>query len=262
MTQPPLAISKIQSSYARDCHDSSSQRTNSRIIGTGNSNHTDQASRDFHMTIPASHFNRPLGVGFIAAKLMRNPTPRVNLSICGHFVVILKSRSISVPIQLAFGHPFQHCGLKDLGFDGETFTWTNRREELHTVRACLDRACSDQRWADMFPQATIHPESVACSDHSVAWSSAGNLSSNHTLFGKIRFTRVQLSEWNKDNFGNIKHKTKELNEKLTRLQQGRITPEVRAKTKILRESLEKSGAKEEILWKHRAKALWLKEGDR
>ncbi|KAK4381054.1 hypothetical protein Sango_3004700 [Sesamum angolense] len=40
---------------------------------------------------------------------MCNPTPRVNLSICGHFVVILKSRSISVPIQLAFGHPFQQC---------------------------------------------------------------------------------------------------------------------------------------------------------
>ncbi|KAK4400582.1 hypothetical protein Sango_1164300 [Sesamum angolense] len=51
--------------------------------------------------------DRPLGVGFIAAKLMRNPTPRVNLSIRGHFIVILKLHSISVPIQLAFGHPFQ-----------------------------------------------------------------------------------------------------------------------------------------------------------
>ncbi|KAL0290407.1 UNVERIFIED_CONTAM: hypothetical protein Sangu_2575900 [Sesamum angustifolium] len=28
MAQPPFAISKIQSSYARDCHDSSSPRTN------------------------------------------------------------------------------------------------------------------------------------------------------------------------------------------------------------------------------------------
>ncbi|KAL0327821.1 UNVERIFIED_CONTAM: putative mitochondrial protein [Sesamum angustifolium] len=33
---------------------------------------------------------------FQAAKLMRNPTPWVNLSIRGHFVVILKPRSISV----------------------------------------------------------------------------------------------------------------------------------------------------------------------
>ncbi|KAL0308904.1 UNVERIFIED_CONTAM: hypothetical protein Sradi_5832700 [Sesamum radiatum] len=145
MTQPPLAISKIQSSYERDCHDSSSQRTNSRTIRIGNPNHTDQALRGFHMTIPASHFNqlttlptnplklhrrptspadetrlqylvqvyrgysmpnprsstwnvpdRPVGVGFIAAKLMRSPSPRVNLSIRGYFVVILKPRSVSV----------------------------------------------------------------------------------------------------------------------------------------------------------------------
>ncbi|KAK4403145.1 polyprotein [Sesamum angolense] len=101
-TNPPLAISKIQSSYARDCHDSSSQRTNSRTIGTGNPNHTDQALRGFHMMIPASHFNRPLGVGFTAAKLMRSLTPRVNLSIRGHFIVTLKPRSISVNFQRMF----------------------------------------------------------------------------------------------------------------------------------------------------------------
>ncbi|KAK4389738.1 hypothetical protein Sango_2310800 [Sesamum angolense] len=58
MTQPPLAISKIQFSYARDCHDSTSQRTNSRTIGTGNFSHTNQALRGFHMTIPVSHFNQ------------------------------------------------------------------------------------------------------------------------------------------------------------------------------------------------------------
>ncbi|KAL0293359.1 UNVERIFIED_CONTAM: Retrovirus-related Pol polyprotein from transposon TNT 1-94 [Sesamum calycinum] len=39
--------------------------------------------------------DRSLGVCFIAAKLMRNSTG-VNLSICGHFIVILKPRSISV----------------------------------------------------------------------------------------------------------------------------------------------------------------------
>ncbi|KAK4383213.1 hypothetical protein Sango_2797500 [Sesamum angolense] len=47
---PPVAISKIQSSYARDCHDFSSQATNSRTIGTGNPSHTDQALRSFHMS--------------------------------------------------------------------------------------------------------------------------------------------------------------------------------------------------------------------
>ncbi|KAL0373185.1 UNVERIFIED_CONTAM: hypothetical protein Scaly_1000100 [Sesamum calycinum] len=74
MTQPPLAISKIQSSYARDCHDSSSQRTNSRTIGTGNPSHTDQALRGFHMTIPVSHFSLLTTLPTNPLKLHRRPT--------------------------------------------------------------------------------------------------------------------------------------------------------------------------------------------
>ncbi|KAL0288824.1 UNVERIFIED_CONTAM: hypothetical protein Sangu_2641100 [Sesamum angustifolium] len=53
-----------------------------------------------------------LGVGFVAAKLMRIPTPRVNLSIRGHFIVTLKFRSISELIQLPFDHPFQQEGME------------------------------------------------------------------------------------------------------------------------------------------------------
>ncbi|KAK4411835.1 hypothetical protein Sango_0256500 [Sesamum angolense] len=71
---PPLAISKIQSSYARDCHDSSSQRTNSHTIRTGNPSHTDQALRGFHMTIPASHFSQLTTLPTNPLKLHRRPT--------------------------------------------------------------------------------------------------------------------------------------------------------------------------------------------
>ncbi|KAL0284950.1 UNVERIFIED_CONTAM: hypothetical protein Sangu_2799900 [Sesamum angustifolium] len=39
--------------------------------------------------------DRPLGVGFIAAKLIRSPTPRVSLSILGHFVDIETPFNIS-----------------------------------------------------------------------------------------------------------------------------------------------------------------------
>ncbi|KAL0352249.1 UNVERIFIED_CONTAM: Retrovirus-related Pol polyprotein from transposon.6 [Sesamum calycinum] len=111
MTQPPLAISKIQSSYARDCHDSSSQRTNSRTIGTGNPS----------LMLDLECSRRPLGVGFLAAKLMRRPNPRVNLSICGHFVVILNPRSISVEnqsrnMQGAFSQKAYHL-LAKCGYD-------------------------------------------------------------------------------------------------------------------------------------------------
>ncbi|KAK4403218.1 hypothetical protein Sango_1062500 [Sesamum angolense] len=71
---PALAISKIQSSYARDCHDSSSQRSNSRTIRTGNPSHTDQALRGFHTTIPASHFSQLTTLPTNPLKLHRRPT--------------------------------------------------------------------------------------------------------------------------------------------------------------------------------------------
>ncbi|KAL0370798.1 UNVERIFIED_CONTAM: hypothetical protein Sangu_0397900 [Sesamum angustifolium] len=71
--KPLLAISKIQSSYARDCHDSSSQRTNSRTIRTGNPSHTDQALRSFHMAIPVSHFNQLNILPTNPLKLHRRP---------------------------------------------------------------------------------------------------------------------------------------------------------------------------------------------
>ncbi|KAL0336667.1 UNVERIFIED_CONTAM: hypothetical protein Sradi_4878600 [Sesamum radiatum] len=72
--KPPLAISKIQSSYARNCHDSSSQRTNSRTIGTGNPSHTDKALRGFQMTILASHFSQLTTWPTNPLKLHRRPT--------------------------------------------------------------------------------------------------------------------------------------------------------------------------------------------
>ncbi|KAK4389803.1 Retrovirus-related Pol polyprotein from transposon TNT 1-94 [Sesamum angolense] len=72
--QLPLAISKIQSSYARDYYDPSSQRTNSRTIETGNSNHTDQDLRGFHITIPTSQFSQLTTLPTNLLKLHRRPT--------------------------------------------------------------------------------------------------------------------------------------------------------------------------------------------
>ncbi|KAL0373137.1 UNVERIFIED_CONTAM: hypothetical protein Scaly_0995300 [Sesamum calycinum] len=53
----------------------------------------------------------------------------------------------------------------DLGFQGTIFTWCNRREAPHTVRARLDRACSTAAWATLFPSTRVRHESVSSSDH-------------------------------------------------------------------------------------------------
>ena len=35
------------------------------------------------------------------------------------------------------------CGLKDLGFSGPRYTWTNRRDPPHTILERLDRCVSN-----------------------------------------------------------------------------------------------------------------------
>ncbi|KAL0328163.1 UNVERIFIED_CONTAM: hypothetical protein Scaly_2248900 [Sesamum calycinum] len=55
--------------------------------------------------------------------------------------------------------------LQDIVFEGDMFTWCNRRESSHTVRAHLDRACCNSCWAYLFQVARVHHENFACSDH-------------------------------------------------------------------------------------------------
>lgn len=46
------------------------------------------------------------------------------------------------------------CGLKDLGFSGYKFTWSNRRGE-NFIEEWLDRAFANEEWLDFFPSFSI-----------------------------------------------------------------------------------------------------------
>ena len=41
----------------------------------------------------------------------------------------------------------------DLGFIGPSFTWSNRREGLASIRERLDQCLCDQGWQTLFPKA-------------------------------------------------------------------------------------------------------------
>ena len=48
-----------------------------------------------------------------------------------------------------------HCGLIDLGFSGNKFTWRNGRSGDAFVQERLDRACAIVEWKELFPHSKI-----------------------------------------------------------------------------------------------------------
>ncbi|KAL0462205.1 UNVERIFIED_CONTAM: hypothetical protein Slati_0108100 [Sesamum latifolium] len=62
-----------------------------------------------------------------------------------------------------------------------------------------------------------------------AWSSVHTVLPHNLLLDKIPAASLQLGQWNKDGFGNIRCKTKELNEEICALQKGDISTEAKAR---------------------------------
>ncbi|KAG5598988.1 hypothetical protein H5410_030358 [Solanum commersonii] len=66
---------------------------------------------------------------------------------------------------LEFIAVIEACGLVDLGFSGQRYTWSNNRGILQRVWKRLDRALVTDAWLDKMPQTTItHLPSIG-SDH-------------------------------------------------------------------------------------------------
>ena len=53
----------------------------------------------------------------------------------------------------------------DLGFIGPSFTWSNRREGLASIRERLDQCLCDQGWQTLFPKAGVRHLCNFNSDH-------------------------------------------------------------------------------------------------
>ena len=65
----------------------------------------------------------------------------------------------------AFRDTLMLCELKDLGFQGLPFTYDNRRRGNANVKVRLDRALADDRWRDIFSDATVVHLVSPCYDH-------------------------------------------------------------------------------------------------
>lgn len=64
-----------------------------------------------------------------------------------------------------FNRTLVECGLSDLGYEGEKFTWERSRGSERWVQERLDRALATKDWIEWFPEAEIRILEVSTSDH-------------------------------------------------------------------------------------------------
>ncbi|KAF5464528.1 hypothetical protein F2P56_014601 [Juglans regia] len=147
------------------------------------------------------------------------------------------------------------CRLRDLGYLGPKFTWSNRRAGDKCIRERLDRCLVNSEWWASFPRAHVTHGVAAYSDHLPIWlnlegevgshfvkksfkfeamwvgeaecediikgvwgRSEGPATMNEAL-GLIKECGNQLQGWNKKSFGNVQAKLNNAQKFLHNLQE-------------------------------------------
>lgn len=145
------------------------------------------------------------------------------------------------------------CGLFDLGFVGQRFTWCNGRLGEQRTLIRLDRMLANERWMEQLHEAQVHHISMSTSDHcllalflwrkkptkpvrrrfffeamwardercreviELAWDPL-QASMNFNIVEKIKSCQFHLQRWNKKVFGNVNIRLKHLRECLRHLE--------------------------------------------
>ena len=153
-----------------------------------------------------------------------------------------------------FVEAINHCGLREVNYIGPRFTWIYQLKDGEQIRERLDRALATQEWMDLFPTAKLHHLSSSASDHSLlclhlvhrqrrrkarklfifesmwlkdrrceevvkaAWVEKEMVATNRVLERCLERCRVDLSAWNKSEFGHVGRKISNLQRRLEGLE--------------------------------------------
>lgn len=95
-----------------------------------------------------------------------------------------------------------------------------------------------------------------------AWSSGGRSDSLAAVASKLKTMQDVLSKWALKEFCSVQNKISSIRRKLKRLWDQPNSVAVEAEIKRTTEELDELLLREEIMWRQRSRALWLREGDK
>ncbi|XP_059658982.1 uncharacterized protein LOC132305342 [Cornus florida] len=125
--------------------------------------------------------------------------------------------------------------LIDLQLEGATFTWSSGRDSVTLSR--LDRFLISGDWEEKFPDVT-----------------------------QFQTLKSELKKWNKEVFGNLEWKKNKVLADIAEIdsldETGQVTESLRSRRVSCQVTFAEIATMEEISWRQKSRALWLKEGDR
>ena len=195
-----------------------------------------------------------------------------------------------------FRDVLDECGLMDLGFIGEKFTWRGKRSG-GLVLERIDRATASNGWFSRFPGTKVHHLPTHSSDHKAilikldgitprqnhyfkfeqmwlredgckatvikVWGPSSQDTNMLQVARKIKICGEKLTSWSFQSFGSVKQQVDKLSKLLSKAEvevaKGTLGYE---KVSALKSELSDLLDKESQMWQQRSRALFLQCGDR
>ncbi|XP_060168986.1 uncharacterized protein LOC132599797 [Lycium barbarum] len=112
-------------------------------------------------------------------------------AVCGDFnsILTMDEKFGGKPHRIGKSIPFieclHDCGLMDIGYSGNRFTWCNERKEDKIIWKRLDRMLVNDKWNDLFANSEVIHLPRVSSDHCPLLITCGNGQENYIKYFKF-----------------------------------------------------------------------------